>query len=236
MSYSLPSGLQSAETMTQSAPASFSSLPIEVVERHIVSFLSNVDCASLACVNSRLRCALRHMRVYILRRAFAKQYAESTAFRNALWAHIPRHRLSLNLSGATVDVSSLDGVRSLNLSDCKQLTDVSALGGVHFLNLSGCCRVTDVSSLGGVHSLNLTGCYGVTDVSALGSVHSLDLSYCEGVLDVSALGGVHWLNLKYCDNVTDVSTLGGVHSLNLTGCKGVTNASALGGVHSLNLS
>eukprot|EP01137_Pigoraptor_chileana_P035214 Opistho-2@28915 len=142
--------------MASQSQISFSSLPVEVVVCGIVPFVSEKDLASLASVNSRLRCVLKRVHLYTLRNEFGMQYCESAAFRNAVWADIPRERLVLNLEGARID------------------GDVSVLGGVHTLDLSYCDGVTHVSALGGVHSLNLRGCNGVRDVSALGGVHSLN--------------------------------------------------------------
>eukprot|EP01137_Pigoraptor_chileana_P003573 Opistho-2@43955 len=195
----------------------FLSLPIEIVVYHIAPLLSKSDRASLAGVNSRLGCVLKHVRLYTLRRVFATKYWESAEFRAVVWANIPRERLAFVLRGSSIptnaDICALSGVHSVDLSYCEGFSGVSALAGVHKPNLSGCTGVTDVSALGGVHKLNLTECIAVTDVSALGGVYKLNLTECIAVTDVSALGGVHSLNLFFCDGVTDVSALGGVHSL-----------------------
>eukprot|EP01137_Pigoraptor_chileana_P003585 Opistho-2@43906 len=139
--------------MASRPTATFSSLPIEVILCHVVPFLSNKDLASFAGVNSRLRWVLKQVHVYSLNHESSAQYWWSAAFRNAVWADIPRERLKLDLFRVQIvdgDLSVLGGVHSLDLSNCYGVLNVSTLGGVHSLTLSGCNRVTDVSALVGV--------------------------------------------------------------------------------------
>jgi hypothetical protein len=120
------------------------------------------------------------------------------------------HELNFELDlfeSNTTDVSMLDGIHTVHLCLCYDLTNGSALRYSHTVCLS-ITDVTDVSMLGDVHTLYLAGCSNITDVSKLGGVHTLDLSDCDGITDVSDLGGVRNLNLTGCHNITDFSMLG----------------------------
>ena len=91
-----------------------------------------------------------------------------------------------------VDVSTLGGVKTHNLSGCTGVVDVTAHAGVHILSLRN-TNVVDVSALGNVFSLNLAGCQRVKYVSALGHVHTLIITNCPRISDVRALARVHTL-------------------------------------------
>lgn len=145
---------------------------------------------------------------------------------------------TLDLSNCTIltDVSPLRNVHTLKLQNCFSVSDVSALRNVNTLDLSSCHKITDISALSGVKHLNLRNCRGITDVSALGNVRVLNLQNCKNVTDVSMLGNIYDLSLNYCVQIKDVSGLKNVSRLYLRGCVGITDISMLGNVQVLDLS
>jgi hypothetical protein len=118
------------------------------------------------------------------------------------------------------DFTTLSQMKTLDLTFCKRVQDTSSFGAIHYLDLSFCRSIRDVSSLGNVQTLKLSGCTEITDVSMLGAVYELDLSGCVGIIDVSNLGKVYRLNLAKCSKVKDIFGLGDNHILDLMEHKG----------------
>jgi internalin A len=148
-------------------------------------------------------------------------------------------------------LSVLQGLQSLDLSDCRGVTDLSPLSelqGLQSLSMSrtGVTDLSPLSRLQGLQTLNLSGCEGVTDLSplfGLHGLHTLNLSRCESVTDLSPLAGLqelHSLSFGVTD-VTDLSPLAklqGLHSLDLNYCwaTDLSPLASLHGLHSLDLS
>jgi hypothetical protein len=195
--------------------------------------------------------------IYKLNRNYSLKYYNDVLFRNLVKSKIDRtsKQLYLNVCCSVIitDVSFLDDVFSINLSNCKNISDVSKLGKVYILDLS-CTNVTDVNALDDVYNLNLQGCKNIRDVSNLGNVHILDLSNHDNI-NVSNLGNINTLYLNSCKNIiginklTNVRTLNlcgadinsvigleNVCTLNLSGCNNITDFSPLYKVHTLDLS
>ena len=101
-------------------------------------------------------------------------------------------------------ISSLVGLRRLNLSGASRLEDVSEigeLGSIKELYLSGCRNITDIDALAKLKSLRvlvLDGCSGITDfgpISELTHLKSLSLSGCNTT------------NLSFCARLTELRSL-----------------------------
>lgn len=141
------------------------------------------------------------------------------------------------------DITNLEGIHTISLRGCKNVTDFRCLGNAHTLDLAYTSlsvttglenvhtlnlrktNVVNVNNLGRVKNLNLSYTR-VADVSCLGEVPDLDLSNTQ-VKDVSKLSRVTRLNLSGTP-VEDVSSLGKVKHLKLKGCVNLVDVSALG--------
>lgn len=173
--------------------------------------------------------------IYKLNRIHSLKYYDNVLFRNLVKSKMDRtsKQLYLNLSCSVsiTDVSFLDDVFSINLSNCKNISDVSNLGKVSILDLS-CTNVSDVSALGGVFKLILRHCKNISNVSNLGKVHILDLSDNHNI-DVSNLGNINTLYLNSCRNIIGLNNLINVHTLSLCNCIDITNVIGLENVYNL---
>lgn len=146
------------------------------------------------------------------------------------------HTVDLYACGKISDLSSLSSVKRLNLSYCTNIRNVSSLYGIHSINLYG-CSISDICSLKGVYSIKLSESMddNLGDISSLGGVYSLELWDCKNISDVSGLGGVHSLFIINCYKLRDVGSLGSVHILNLSWCLEINDVSSLGSVHTLTI-
>lgn len=102
------------------------------------------------------------------------------------------------------NVSVLENVPDVSLTECDLLTDVSALHRAVRLDLEHCHNVSNVNPLSSVEDLSLAFT-AVEDVDNLTSVIRLNLQH-TGVQDVSALKKCERLNIRGT-GVTDVSML-----------------------------
>lgn len=148
-------------------------------------------------------------------------------------------RLYLNLSATHIeDVSMLDNIHTLDLSECPYISNLDTLSNIHSLDLYD----TDIASynirvLHNVHTLALStnNIPSFDTYYPLANVYNLNLSYCT-ISDVTPLTNIYNLNLSYCTGVKNVNMLANVHTLNLSGSTyNITpaNFSSLTNVHTL---
>lgn len=189
-----------------------------------------INVNNLLNVSSSFRVIKKENFYFRLNKKYSLEYYHSKAFKTTISRLLAntRTQLSLNLSrknsaigyllnstsrSKIIDVSGLQNLHTLNLSNCGRIRDINALSNTHTLYLSGCRNVRDVSGLHNVNILSLSGCQNITRIDGLDDVHTLDISRCRNIDVVSSLRNLHTLDLRYCSKTMDVSALGNVHAL-----------------------
>ncbi len=160
--------------------------------------------------------------------------------------------MHLDLSGTGIvdlsPIAELTFLRSLDLTNCRQVTDLAALAGLtslRSLKLNGCDQVTGLSPLAGLsalESLSLMECRGIADVAPLAGLSALqmltfyDCPQLTDIVPLSRLTSLRALTLAMCRRLTDVSALArlsSLRSLNLMECFNLKDISPLAGLTSL---
>jgi len=157
--------------------------------------------------------------------------------------------VDLTENGYVVDghFQYLEGIHTLNMNNCTQITDqiFPYLAGIHTLDMGNCTRVTDRAFyyLTDIHTLNMSGCTQITDqvFPYLAGIRALNMSGCTQITDnaFSHLTGIHTLNMSGCTQITGTafSHLAGIHSLTLDKCNqsSITRAALfhLGGIRKI---
>lgn len=128
-------------------------------------------------------------------------------------------------------LSSLQGLQSLDLSECahvQDLTPLEGLAGLKHLDLRFCPGVTDlapIAHLPGLQRLNLWRT-GVTDLAPLEGLSGLRSLYLwstrvTDLAPLARLAGLQAIDLRECRDVPDLAPLAGLaglQSLDLYGC------------------
>ena len=170
---------------------------------------------------------------------------------SALWSSFNLHTLNLNHYDhfhvlTNSDIAALGNcsqLRSLTLSQCRELTDITALGSccsLHTLDLSPCTNLTNISALrncSSLGSLTLLNCRKLTDITALRNCSSLDslcMRNCDLLTDITAIGScrnLDSLDLSDCSQLVDITAIGSCRnlaSLDLSDCSQLVDITSLG--------
>lgn len=149
---------------------------------------------------------------------------------------------------------ALEGLKSLELTNCPAMVDIaplSTLKALTYLHISYCASLTDLTPLSYLTDMKMLGiiaCDNVANLSPLQSLESLKLLTlldCKGVNDLAPLNSlseIEYLCLSYCQRVKDLTPLGALatlQELDLSGCieiRDIAPLSVLGALQHLNLS
>lgn len=160
------------------------------------------------------------------------------------WRHLsPGVRTAV---AAICDLSPLthsEGIRTLCLDSCANLTDLFPLAGMtslEELSLSNCSSICDLGPLSALEDLRvlvINRCEGVTDLSPLSHLSSLEVlvvNGCGGVCTIAPLSKLHSLRklvLNGCTCLETIAPLGAIialEHLSLRDCTNVHDISPLG--------
>jgi len=171
------------------------------------------------------------------------------------WQHahdgrLPALRITDMLESSHCLLEGFNGVKTLNLRGCKNMTDeglsrlMLPLTALTSLSLSACSELTEeglksIASLAALTILYLGGCSSkvtnerLRSLTSLAALTSLNLGGCskvtdEGLKSVASLTALTILELGGCSKVTDeglksISSLAALIGLDLTECSEVTD-------------
>lgn len=183
-----------------------------------------------------------------LLRAWA--YFDREQYAREILSRSLRNRTDLSLD----NLPSIDGIqyfthlRTLSLSNCKEVDELTHLSGLVQLTslaLSGCSQVRDLSPLTGLTqlvSLDLSSCDAVSDLTplqGLAELNALSLYRCESISDLTPLQGLaqlRSLNLYLCERIHDsrqLESLTQIRSLNVSYCSQLRDPSFLANLTNL---
>ena len=150
---------------------------------------------------------------YVKNKEYYKQFAAEIVYPNRKTLRYLKKDIEILKECKDVDI--------MDLTDCDSLVDISVLDGIRTIILKNCQNIKSVNCIQNSAILYLQNCYLITDVSKLGmgKLKKLFLINCIRVNNFENLHNINYMLHIEKSNISDVSQMTHIRNLSLTDCK-----------------
>jgi hypothetical protein len=117
---------------------------------------------------------------------------------------------------------NLDGLQSLNCSNCPLLTNIPMIEGLQSLNCSNCPLLTDIPMIEGLQYLYCSNCPLLTNIPMIEGLQYLYCSNCPLITNIPMIKGLQNLNCSNCPLLTNIPMIKGLRQLNCSNSRSLT--------------
>jgi uncharacterized paraquat-inducible protein A len=116
----------------------------------------------------------------------------------------------------------LDGLKTLDCSDCPLLTNIPQINGLQTLSCYNCPLLTSVPRIDGLRKLYCFKCPLLTNIPLINSLQTLICRNCPLLTNIPHINGLQTLYCCQCHLLTNIPQINGLRRLSCYGCRSLT--------------